>query len=447
MCTRMTDSASTPSTDPEPSAPRPAWRFSGRRGTPVHLREKAATALPKDIVETVTQLARERSGERATPATAPRTTLGTTPTPAPQAASDAVTPEPAPEPAPEAAPAPAEIPIEAVHAPVAETAPPTRSAPPVAAAPMPVERRTATRAAEPTFTPMPEAPPKSPKASRATKPMGEPVRRQAVDEQSRRAKAKARAQAKARAKAKAAKARELAAVEAADEVDPTGPAAPVRTGGRRRIFARSREIVQEAPEAASETLEVPQLDDVLVGVDVTEAAPEPIAAPEPEPELVPEAVIDARIEEVLSLPLPTPEPEIAPESEAQPEAAASVPAPVGAREAAEQAVFDLGKLPILLDAPVEPVAAIEVPDEPVAIDVPDEPVAVEWQAPVPTPAVPDAIQRLDTSLFVPRERARDAHVKTPSPTDTRRRIEARRAELAQLVDELAALAPASAMHE
>lgn len=46
IATSMTDPASTTSTDStEPAKPRPEWRFSGRRGTPLHLRERIGGAV------------------------------------------------------------------------------------------------------------------------------------------------------------------------------------------------------------------------------------------------------------------------------------------------------------------------------------------------------------------------------------------------------------------
>ncbi len=59
----MKDSARPKQDDSATPVERPSWRFSGRRGTPVHLREQAPETLPPEIRKAVTQLARERAGE------------------------------------------------------------------------------------------------------------------------------------------------------------------------------------------------------------------------------------------------------------------------------------------------------------------------------------------------------------------------------------------------
>lgn len=59
----------------EPRIPRPRWQFSGRRGVPVHRRDRATDALPREIQRAVIDLARERVGrdqaEQAATAAAP----------------------------------------------------------------------------------------------------------------------------------------------------------------------------------------------------------------------------------------------------------------------------------------------------------------------------------------------------------------------------------------
>jgi hypothetical protein len=45
---------------PEQPIQRPLWRFSGRRGTPVHLREETPATLPKEIRQAIVQMAKER---------------------------------------------------------------------------------------------------------------------------------------------------------------------------------------------------------------------------------------------------------------------------------------------------------------------------------------------------------------------------------------------------
>jgi hypothetical protein len=57
------------SVQPAPEQPieRPRWRFSGRRGTPVHLREQAPTTLPREIRQAIVQMAREHSAPQGVP--------------------------------------------------------------------------------------------------------------------------------------------------------------------------------------------------------------------------------------------------------------------------------------------------------------------------------------------------------------------------------------------
>jgi hypothetical protein len=114
----MKDSSTTQQPASEPAVERPAWRFSGRRGTPVHLRDQAPATLPPEIRQAIVQMARERSGEATTPTggTSIRTTTGPN-------LSGAL-----------------------------------RQSPPVAGAPLPVERRSRERTSEPVVTTSPIGP-------------------------------------------------------------------------------------------------------------------------------------------------------------------------------------------------------------------------------------------------------------------------------------------------
>ena len=105
----MKDSARTKQDDSTNPVERPTWRFTGRRGTPVHLRDQAPQTLPPEIRKAVTQLARERAGESA--------------------------------------PAPDAKPVRAVSNLKLERQ--DGQAPPVAGAPMPVERRNRRETSEP----------------------------------------------------------------------------------------------------------------------------------------------------------------------------------------------------------------------------------------------------------------------------------------------------------
>ncbi len=49
------------------SIERPTWRFSGRRGTPVHMRDQPSEALPREIRKAIVELTKERSEGRAAP--------------------------------------------------------------------------------------------------------------------------------------------------------------------------------------------------------------------------------------------------------------------------------------------------------------------------------------------------------------------------------------------
>lgn len=137
----MADSPTPHSTaSDQPGAPiaRPDWRFSGRRGTPVHLREQAPATLPPEIRKAVERMAAERRTE------APAQS------------------------APNASPATEELTFGANRA--AEPASSGTGAPPVAGAPVPVERRAPRTAPDAVTTSIPPAV--------ASVPLGEP----AVDE-------------------------------------------------------------------------------------------------------------------------------------------------------------------------------------------------------------------------------------------------------------------------
>lgn len=57
----MSDSHNMPKPHRDVPVDRPSWRFSGRRGTPVHLREKTDGPLPREIREALVEITRERS--------------------------------------------------------------------------------------------------------------------------------------------------------------------------------------------------------------------------------------------------------------------------------------------------------------------------------------------------------------------------------------------------
>ena len=112
----MKDSSGTKQIPAAAPTERPSWRFSGRRGTPVHMRDQAPDTLPSEIRQAVARLANDRSEKAAVPATPP---------PARPATS------------------------------LLNLARAAQQSPPVAGAPVPVERRTRQEPATPIVTTSP----------------------------------------------------------------------------------------------------------------------------------------------------------------------------------------------------------------------------------------------------------------------------------------------------
>jgi hypothetical protein len=222
---------------------------------------------------------------------------------------------------------------------------------------------------------------------------------------------------------------------------------------------------------------------VAAGAEPELVAPEPPVAAEPEPVTEPETPIVAEAEAT-----PEPEPEIVTEE-------SPLPPAIAAAESGRQAAWELGRLPILLDASIaprgselpeavepeadpeveQPVAAVEpttrwtgTPSTRAREQRPVELRAIEWlpvgpdpePAPiagieVPEHATPASIERLDAGLDARRAiaakdlaRAREEHAadgdrlpRAPAAraADARHRISRRRAELGGLVAELDAL--------
>ncbi len=126
------------------SALRPAWKFSGRRGTPIDLRTQQPGSLPPEVRRTLQRIAAERQRVSERRALRAQEGAGTAPAPplvATQASSSAHAPAISPAPGLPAAPILAQ-PEQVAAAPL-----------PVAAAPVPVERRSSEIAAPVTVTP------------------------------------------------------------------------------------------------------------------------------------------------------------------------------------------------------------------------------------------------------------------------------------------------------
>jgi hypothetical protein len=409
----MTDSERTQPETPDAPVERPSWRFSGRRGTPVHMRERTPATLPPEIKQMVAQMAREHAGEQQAEASA----------------------QAKPAPARRAATSTLRLPHDEA-----------RQSPPVAAAPMPVERRTRTEASDAVVSTTPAeavpAPEELPVSSEvAALAADEPIVpespapvAEAAPENQRDAKARAKARAKAER-------------EAAEQAE-----------GKRRLFAAGRVVD-------------PEVEDVAVEPIVAEV--EPIAVAEPSVDTAPEpARVVATGEYLIE----------APEDPAATSDAPSIaPEPAIALEAATQAAWELGRLPFLLpqsafDEPSTPEPAgtpAAAADEPIVeLDIPRarteqpellhpiawapvdrDPAPAPLDADVPRRSAPSEIAALGEPLHVPRRepserlssragtRVEQGHGRgTLDSADARRRVVERRAQLDQVVAELAALA-------
>jgi hypothetical protein len=381
----MKDSAPNPPEAPATPIERPTWRFSGRRGTPVHMRERTPATLPPEIRQAVVKLAREQAGESAS--TAPKQSA--------RAASSTLNLGGSAE----------------------------RSAPPVAGAPMPVERRT--RSSEPeqpvTTTPLEAVPAPEPMdsatpplveavadtpatdATPATEPdattsepalettdeattTSEPARatpaakagaaKPKLSEAERRKRAKAKAKARAKA-AKGgekpgaedkslkrrlfAKGRELDTTRDAVTIEPTPPSPPLEV------------VAEQAPEpqielAAATTTPEPVAETKTPEPVAETKTPEPHVEPEPAPAAAePVAVAEPEVQEAES----EPEPERTPEPTPVAEAPASEPVSSESRESLEPAA-DLADEPQVAaiedvdlgttSTPVAPAASQDAPE-------------------------------------------------------------------------------------
>ncbi len=481
----MKDSAGTKQDESTSPVARPTWRFSGRRGTPVHLREQAPQTLPPEIRKAVTQLARERAGESAPAADAKpvRATsdlkLGRQERQAPPVAAAPLPVERRNRDAAEPAVQTSHIP--AATAPIAEPTLETLAPEPAA----PVAEPADVVAAEASATPADAAAvTDTPVAGDAT-PSAKPSKLTAA-ERKRIAKAKAKAKAKAQRSAKK---------------DSDGAAAAERA---RRLFARGRDVdanaaaviepaVEPVPIAETPNLDAPlppdvsDLPDVIPSIDAIDET-EPASFPTLEPAASTDAstAAEAPPERDAELAVPTSIADVdlgagATLEPATVDADVESPAmePALATETAAQAAWELGRLPFLLQDPaaaspdpVEPArpaaiwdtAASDEPKvEPIEALAPAAPQRTKLQPidwlPVgtrPTPApieldmprrtAPDSIQRLGAPLEVPRDThslaragARDGMTADARATEARRRISRRRAELDDLVASLAGL--------
>ncbi|MEO6867288.1 MAG: hypothetical protein ABI200_04635 [Gaiellales bacterium] len=399
--TRESDAAA------EQSAKRPAWRFSGRRGRPVHQRDQTdAAKLPADVRATVTQLAREQSGETARPTGTPsaRATNGPLRTPgersAPPVAGAPMPVERRGESQQHVSTTPPEaVPVAGPQVPIAEIAI-------AAAAASVVVTETSVPPTAPETPPTPETP-----GTSATADAAAPER-----PKSRRSKAKAKARAKARAKA-------------VREVAEHGES------GERRLFSKGRVVDPSVEPVAIEepTLLPVELEMPQPATGAGEALAQPASEHSDEPESVDQPAIievtaeaeteaeaeitqddepseptfDDRVTAALDIDVPLPEDILVPEGVwtmpepatpvvkqsamptpvDTPEQATATPAdqralppepPAAGAASASQAAWELGRLPILLRPKI---------DEPQAAD--DE-TSVIWSAAATATADPEA---------------------------------------------------------
>lgn len=325
----MKDSARTKQDESNGPVERPTWRFTGRRGTPVHLRDQAPQTLPPEIRKAVTQLARERAGESAPAADAKPVRavsdlkLGRSDGQAPPVAGASLPVErrnrsersepsvptshipaataPIAEPVFEPIVAPAVEPLAepvaaAVEASVVESVPEEPVAEPMAE---PVASATPEPVAETTPEPVAEIG-SEPAAAADTAEVAEeskPVEASKPTASAKRAKLSAadrKKLAKSRAKAKAK-------AERAAKKDSDGDAAAEKA---RRLFARGRDIPAEAAatvepvvepvveptmEPANEPANEPAIETPQVASAAPVEAPDEPASPLPAAETAPEA--------------------------------------------------------------------------------------------------------------------------------------------------------------
>ncbi|MCW2973358.1 MAG: hypothetical protein JWN72_1631, partial [Thermoleophilia bacterium] len=370
------DTAASPAPDASGEA-RPQWRFSGRRGTPVHLRDQPrAPQLPEEIRQTVAQMGREaatpsvtglgsagveqtngalRQPRSATPASTPvvagavvpverRAPRTSTPTQVSTTPLEAVPVAAAAIPSPEAA--------VRVSDEVADLVPPTElpSAPPLdATAPETPQIETPeleTPDVQPTAldTSDDDAPSLDPPAA-----AGEPATAEAeqpspatpaVAAKPKLSKAEQVKRAKARAKREREEAKQRdAAANAADtpaEAVPTVDPADSKMGGlKRKLFGRgakqSPAVVETTPPVEADANVAPlaaSASDLPPAGTPLQAAPEfDLSVEEPAAALIPPAAADAPFAFPTATPITDDAPLGAPQKFAPPEPSAAVDLP------------------------------------------------------------------------------------------------------------------------
>lgn len=379
----MSDPRSTKQSEPESPIERPTWRFSGRRGTPVHLREQAPATLPREIQQAIVQMARERTPE--TPAATADTpskaagravdvqladahaarTEGQSPPVAGAAvprerrasrapAPDAVTTSPIAGTATEPTAATEEPAVTAESAVTAEPAVDAERTEPSAASSGTAQIADTVRESDATTDSQIETTPLVEADADAAKPVIPAGKKKS------RSKAKARAKARAKAKAKA---------KASDKPSK-------RSTGERRLLAQDREVPLD--EAAA--------------IEPAPPKQEPTPAPSPAP--TPAAPVEpAAVDEL-------PDDPFAPAATWEPAASPTAPIPphdpVAGSEAARQAAWELGRLPILLEQTTGP--SHDAPEADPEREL--EPAALEPSSTPETPAAatpPRATPREDES--------------------------------------------------
>ena len=142
----MDDRRTPRSSSADPTSPRAGWHFSGRRGTPVHLREAAPATLPPEIRETVDAMIRERLASQPAAAASAASTEGTAsaesagPATAKRSRARATRPKARSKRRPTATPV-AGKPTPSSNATTVPATPQSSSQVPVSAIPVPTERR------------------------------------------------------------------------------------------------------------------------------------------------------------------------------------------------------------------------------------------------------------------------------------------------------------------
>ncbi|MBC7462406.1 MAG: hypothetical protein H7287_13690 [Thermoleophilia bacterium] len=512
MTNSGSDTAATPAPDPSAEI-RPQWRFSGRRGTPVHLRDQPrAPQLPDEIRHTVAQMGREAAARSTTVLGTDAQTNGALRQPG--AANAASTPVVA------GAVVPVERRAARTSTPAAVSATPLEAVPvampsaPTAEAAVRMSNETAELLTPPVESPVIEAAPAIAEMPAVEMPaveepaVEEPSAQQTPakpklsrSEQVKRAKVRAKAQAKRDREEAKQRVVTTGSVELPVVVAIADAAVPTKGGGRKRtLFGRGSKPVPPAVEAeVAVEVEVAESHTLAIAIaappapsdavdlpappidpaTATPALPSPAAAtifdvaPDPAPvaEEVPVAEasapdddLEARISAAIELDVPA---AVEPELLDLPSGASSVQIPdsTGGLEAANQAVWDLNRLPILLPQTTARVAAAPPADllpttTPVLLPAPArdrartsvtlnfsdadlasrEPVSpAELPQGRPEPiAAPLAIARLDAPLFAPGM-APTERPRSTNSADARARIAKRRAQLEATMAELAAL--------